>query len=293
MAESSSLPVVVGVDGTPAGSRGVRYAALEAQRLGRALQIVHVTPGYATTGPGLPIIPDGTLRSYGLKLLQEAGTAAHALVPGLEVETRLLAGSTVPSLAETSAHASLLVLGAERRSFAGRIWTGDIVAGVTAQASCPTVVVPPEWEPTDDHGRIVIGWRSPERPTDLLAAGFELAQSRGAELVVLHAWKLQSGYDDIVANRVAAEEWGRRETGIIEPLVGELRSRYPDVPVRIEVLHAQPAYALVNASVRADRLLIMRPEHGGVFHHLGAVGRAVLREALCPVEVLPPQVDRG
>jgi len=289
-----SAHLLVGVDGTPAGNSGVKFAALEAHRLGLALHIVHVTPGYGDAQPELPIIDDGTLTAYGRRLVEEACATAKALVPDLEVETRVVSGGTVPTLAASSKEAAAIVLGAERRSFVGRVWTGDIVAGVAARATCPVLVVAPEWDPNIDHGRVVVGLRKLETARPLLEAGLALASDRKAELVVLHAWKLQSGYDDIVANRVDGEEYGRRETALIEPLLNELRGdTYRQVPVRIEVLHTQPAFALVHASTNADRLLISRPEHGGLFHHLGAVTRAVLHEARCPVEVLPAAAGSG
>ena len=156
-----------------------------------------------------------------------------------------------------------MVLGAERRSFAGRVWTGDIVAGVAAQSACPVVVVPPEWEPAHEHGRVVVGVKDSETAAEIVAAGLSLADQLGAELVIIHAWNAPSGYDDVFANRDYADEYGRRETAVLEPLVQVHRAEHLDVPVRIEVLHAQPAHALVSASANADRLLISRPLHGG------------------------------
>ena len=96
----------------------------------------------------------------------------------------------------------MLVLGAEPRSFVGRIWTGDVVGGAAARSHCPVVVVAPEWDPSEEHGRILVGLKSPGEARELLAAGLDLAHECKAELVVVHAWKLDSGYDDIVANRV-------------------------------------------------------------------------------------------
>lgn len=292
---TQSAHVIVGVDGTPAGNSGVKFAALEAHRLGAALHIVHVTPGYGDAQPELPIIDDGTLTAYGRRLVEEARATARALVPDLEVETRVVSGGTVPTLAASSEDAAAIVLGAERRSFVGRVWTGDVVAGVAARTRCPVLVVAPEWDRTIDHGRVVVGLRKLKTARPLLAAGLALASDRNAELVILHAWKLESGYyDDIVANRVDSDDYGRRETALIEPLVNDLRrDTYREVPVRIQVLHAQPAFALVNASTQADRLLISRPEHGGLFHHLGSVTRAVLHEARCPVEILPAAAKSG
>lgn len=290
---SSSKSVLVGVDGTPAGLRGVRYAALEARRRGTGLTILHVTPGYSL-GAGLPAVPEDVLRSYGVELLDKACESAGTVVPGLDMETQLLAGmTTVHGLVSRSEAVALVVLGAERRSFAGRVWTGDTVAGVAARASCPVVVVPPEWEPGHEFGRVVVGVKDTERAAGLVAAGLAVAHRDGAELVILHAWKLPSGYDDIISNRVSVDEYGIKQTAALEPLVHAHRSEYPEVPVRIEVLHTQPARALTEASAGADRLLISRPGHGGTLHRLGGVGRAVLHEARCPVEVHAPDEPGG
>jgi len=224
----------------------------------------------------------------GLLLAADIVRGLATVVPDLEVETMLVTGNTsVQALAGSSDEATLVVLGAERRSFAGRVWTGDIVAGVAARAACPVVVVAPEWEPTHDHGRIVVGVKDPEHAGDLVAAGLALADELGAELVVLHAWKAPSGYDDIIVSRTEGDEHARTQRDLLDGLVQAGRDEHPDVKVRTEVVHAQAAHALVNASADADRLLISRPRHGGALHHLGNVARALLNEARCPLEVHP------
>ena len=280
--------IVVGIDDTPASATGVKYAALEAQRLGAELDIVHATPGYGDLHGDVPLVDDQTLAAFGHKLLRDAEVLARSMAPNLSVRSALRSGGAVATLVESARGALMLVLGAERRSFVGRIWTGDVVGGAAARSHCPVVVVAPEWDPGEERGRILVGVKSPGAARELLAAGLDLAHDCKAELVVMHAWKLMSGYDDIVANRADSDEYGRRVTSEIEPVINELRQAHPEVAVRIEVLHVQAAYALTRASADADRLLISRPEHGTVLHHLGPVARAVLHEARCPVEILPP-----
>ncbi len=287
----TQLLVVVGTDGSPAALHGVRWAAREARRLGTGLLVVHATPGYLPTGPVVPMIPDGSLREYGAELLARASAVAREEVADLTVDAALVEGGRVRGLVQVAKGAALLVLGTEHRSLAERVWTGTTVTGVAAQASCPVVVVRAEGDSGFggvEHGRIVVGWKTSAHARELLAAGFALARSRSAELVVVHAWKLAPYYDDVVADRVGRAEWRARETELIEEVLGDFRERYPDVRIRVDVVHEQPAAALVASSASADRLLLVRPVHGGLLHHLGPVARAVLRESRCPVEVLAP-----
>lgn len=288
----SRLPahIVVGVDNTPAGDAAVRYAATEAARTGCILRLVHATLGYDDTTPRRPALDAGSLKNYGLGLLEQAADLAHACAPGLQLETRLISGGVVSTLVDCSADAALLVIGAERRTALGHIWTGDVIAGAVARATCPVVVVPPDWEPNEEHLRIVVGLKSVEGAADLLTAAFVQAHERAAEVVVLHAWQGLSGYDEIAEDRNDVADYARRLTALVEESVTGLRDAYPDVKVRVKIVHGQPAYTLVEASSAADALLISRPKHGTRVHHLGLVGRAVLHQANCPVEVIAPSV---
>ena len=62
---TSEARIVVGIDATPASRNGVRFAALEAQRLGAELHIVHATPGYSDVPGDIPVMDEGRLRRTG------------------------------------------------------------------------------------------------------------------------------------------------------------------------------------------------------------------------------------
>jgi nucleotide-binding universal stress UspA family protein len=53
-------------------------------------------------------------------------------------------------------------------------------------------------------------------------------------------------------------------------------------------VHGQPAQVLRDASASADLVLIARRRHAFPVGHLGGTARALLRESLAPVMVLPP-----
>jgi nucleotide-binding universal stress UspA family protein len=279
--------VVVGVDGSERGYAGVRYAVQEAARWGVPLDIVHVIPGYLPVGP-LLMLPDGGLQAFGGSVVDRAAKLAHGVSPEADVVTHTRAGGRVHELVEFARQARLLVVGARHLSVAEHIWTGATVTGVVSRATCPVVVVPPTWEPTEPRGRVVVGYKSPRHSVELFDEAFALADELGAELVVLHAWKLPSAYDDLVAARVQADAWTADEAGRIEEELSDCRAAYPQVVARVEVVHERPVQALVDASRSADRLVLVKPAHGGYLHHLGSTARGVLRMSTCPVEVVPP-----
>ncbi len=279
--------VVVGVDGSDRGFAGVRYAALEARRLGVGLDVVHVSPGYLPEGP-LLLIPDGTLQGFAAGVLERGAIVATGEAPEIDVATHLLTGHRIQEIVTFSEEAALLVLAARHLSVMEHLWTGATVAGAVSRATCPTVVIPADWEPSVPRDRIVVGYKSQQHATELLTSAFALADQLGAELEVLHAWKLQGMYDDMIASSAEEEATSARELALIEPLLGDLRRAYPGVHAYARVVHRRAAGALLGASARADRLVIIKPSHGARVHHLGGTARALLRDARCPVEVIPP-----
>jgi nucleotide-binding universal stress UspA family protein len=289
--------VVVGVDGSERGYAGVRYAAAEADRRGVPLDIVHVTPGYLPVGPFL-MIPDSSLQDFGSAVAERASREALDEVPGLAVETHLIPGNRVRALVDFSHDAGLLILGARHLSAMDHVWTGATVTGVVSRAACPVAVVPATWEPpAAPYRRVVAGYQSSEHSVELFEDAFVVAEELKAELVVLHAWKLEGVYDDLLAGRVEEKRWNGEQGARIEAELADYRESYPDVRVRVLVVHDGPTRALVHASRTADRLVLVRPEHLGRLHHLGPTARAVLRLAECPVEIVPtrqqPEVLAG
>ncbi len=104
----------------------------------------------------------------------------------------------------------------------------------------------------------------------------------------MHAWELPGVYDDLITSRVDADEWRSRATDALEACLTDLREAYPEVPVDIQVVHGQAARTLRTASESADLLLVARRRGLLHFNYLGGTVRALLREARCPVEVVPP-----
>lgn len=283
----SSCAVVVGVDGTAASVNAARYALEEAGRSGRGVDVIHVVPTHVPTAPMYPL-PLEDLMEAGRFVLRSVMDQLQPMPDGVPVRALVRSGGIVATLtAERSAHA--LVVGSDRRPVAARLLTGNVSTGVAASAAAPVVSVPETWRSGRPTGVVLVGVKHRQHSDELLAEAFAVAQERGSRLLVMHAWKMPSGYDDIIAARVAIEDWGSLARHDIEEMLLEPRTKYPDIEVEVRTSHDQAAHALVTASAEADEVVLARRAHGiPAAVHLGATARSVLMHSRCPVRIVPP-----
>jgi nucleotide-binding universal stress UspA family protein len=281
--------VVVATDGTEGSLAAVRYAAREAQVRGVPLELVHVVPPCLPAGP-FSAVPDAEIRLSGRSTLGHSRDAAVAAVPDVEVVSTLLIGSRVDAIVWHTREAALLVVGAAPHGLLERLWTGSVVTGIAARATCPIVIVPPGAHAPRAGAarRILVGLKSTEHAEHLLSAAFALARQTQSDLTIVHAWHLPSGHDDVNAERTLRRAWLVEQERTLEDALIDHRMAFPDVQVDVDLVHGQAAFALVSQSRTADVLMISRPGHGGLVHYLGSTARAVIRDAECVVEVVPP-----
>lgn len=278
--------VVVGVDGTEGSAGALRYAAVEAARLGATLRLVHVSPTYTPLAPMMPYLPDD-LAEAGRGILREAEGAVAVAHSG-PVETRLLAGGRVAELVGAGDGADLLVLGHESRHGVDRMLLGATTAAVAAHATVPLVGVPATWQPGTGTGIVMAGLKSHHHATELLEVAFAVAAARRAVLRLVHVWSLPDPYADRIEQRTHDGDWVAASRMQVDRLLEPWRELYPGVAVEIVPIHDAPGPALLAQAESVDLVLLVRHAAGLVpGHHLGAVGRFVLAHATVPVEVVP------
>lgn len=279
--------VVVGADGSAASVNALRYARAEAARHGEGVDVIHVVPDYSPIAGMYPVPPD-ELTAAGRAALRATVDQVDADPSGAAVRTHLRRGAVVTTLADAGHGARSIVVGSDRRPPAMRLLTGNVSTGVAARATVPVVSVPDTWRADESTGVVLVGVKRTDKAVPLLAEAFTLAQERGCRLRVLHAWRLPSGYDDIIADRTAFDDWEQRAHRELARLVAPWRDRHPEVEVEFRIVHDQAAHALVEASAEADELVIVRRAHGfPAAAHLGSTARTVLLYAHCPVRVIP------
>jgi nucleotide-binding universal stress UspA family protein len=288
MDTTTSGAVVVGVTGRGRETSALRFAAEHARREGARIVLVHVGRVSLPTVPGLVITPAEAIE-VAARIVTEVAEELEELVGGpVAHDTVAVTGVPAQVLVELSRDARLVVV--QHRSSTGleRLFVGSTSNGAAARCHCPLVSVPAGWKPDPGGaGEVVAGVHEAGVPRQVLEAAFTWADRTGAPLRVVHAWRLDAAYDDIITHRVDAE-WREKQKRLLAAAVADHRDAWPTVPVEVEVRHQWPADVLVDDSRNASLVVIgRRGARGWIPEHLGSLARAVLRSSLCPVMVVP------
>ncbi|WP_175412490.1 universal stress protein [Streptomyces sp. TRM64462] len=140
-------PVVLGVDGSPAGRKAVDFAFAEAALREAVLVAVHAyTPWNAPLPPPQdPSLPyanaPGALAESEEDLLAQVLAGHRERYPDVRVEQRVVRGGTREALIEASGSAQLLIVGARGRGGFTGLLLGSVSQAVLHHAHCPVTVV--------------------------------------------------------------------------------------------------------------------------------------------------------
>ncbi|GAA0717209.1 universal stress protein [Dactylosporangium roseum] len=272
-------PVIVGVDGSPAGFGAVRWAADEAVRHGRPLRITHAL--------GVPGPFEQAADEHELAL--HAAIEARGWQPGLHVTTSTWHGSPAHVLVEQSRHASLVVVGSRGIGGFRSLLVGSVGLQTAAHAYCPVLVVhhAERWAgpecPLPRHQPVVVGADGSAASELAVELAFTEAASRGVALTAVRAWE------------EPAHRWRRpvdltrQAAAARDALAADLeawRAKYPTVPVELRAVRGAPAPVLVAEADNA-LMVVLGPRGKGGFEELrlGSVTQQVLEHAPAPVLV--------
>ncbi len=297
--ESPRVPeVIVAVDGSPSAVAAIEWAAHDAELRGASLRLIHVVAPIAVqtrSWPEFPAPPDYSQwqEDEARQILDEAlKLASEASSPGREsmLTCEVLHGPIVPTLADHSKTADLLVVGCRGRSAVLRVLLGSVSTGVVHHAHCPVAVIHDETPlgPLLSTAPVVVGIDG--SPTSELATeiAFGEAARRGVDLVAVHAWS-DMGALDFSKPGQAPIEWAlfkKREEHILAERLSGWRRQYPEVSVQEVVVSDRPAPRLLERAEAAQLLVVGSRGRGGFAGMLlGSVGEAVVNASLIPVIV--------
>ncbi|WP_309141348.1 universal stress protein [Streptomyces composti] len=140
-------PIVLGVDGSPAGQRAIEFAFAEAELRGAPVLALHA---WSTWTAPMPPPPDpvepyahepGALRAEEEQLLSQALAGHQEKHPDVQVERTVVQGGVREALIEASRSARMLVVGARGRGGFTGLVLGSVSQAMLHHAYCPVAVV--------------------------------------------------------------------------------------------------------------------------------------------------------
>ncbi len=284
--------ILVGVDGSAAALGAVRWAARDAALRNVPLTLVHVADASLPEWFEVSALADfrhwqeQRTRGFIESAIKVAEESTGECDP-VQIDSHVFHSATVPTLIDLSTGVEMIVVG--HRGHGGvlaRSFLGSVSSALVYHAHCPIAVIHDDWKMIGDVARapVLVGIDGSPASEAATAIAFEEASRRGVGLMALHAWtdpRVKGLFQDSKWDAQLSEE----EETLAERLAG-WHERYPVVGIRRRIEIGDPAHWLLEASERAQ--LIVVGSHGCGWSSgrlLGSVGAAVVNRAKIPVIV--------
>ena len=287
--------VVVGVDGSPQAEQAVRWAAVEAGRMGWRLLLVAACDatgaGYTSAlGPPNAVIDGVVAQAH--EFIDTATQVAVETVPSVSVESTVVEGNPSAVLRDMSERSdvAVVVVGSRGRGPLKAAVLGSVSSDLTTHGQCPVVVVRDGGTP---DGRIVVGVDGTAGSRAATAAAFEHAEAAGVPLAAVysycemrvegvHGLGLSTAQHDAIVERLAGEAQDR-----LSGWLADHRAAHPTVTVERSVAPEGPALRILTAA-RDAQLVVLghRGRHSALGTALGSTVHTVLHTSTCPVMVV-------
>ena len=292
------------VDFSDPSRRALNYAVALSRWYGAPLTILHAhatAPVFEFTAPfgslGAPPLmrQDRGIEEPAAELRRFMGPANDASPTEIVVERGDAASEILRQAIERKA--DLIVMGTHGRTGLRQVLLGSVTEKIIRNASCPVLVVPPH---AADVGSAAAVFKRIVHATDFskassvaLTCALALAKEADARLTLLHAIEFPQALHDIPLPRgsevdqqhaLAEAEYLRR----LRALVPAQARMYCTVAARVS--EGKPARAILRVAdeEQAD-LIVLGVQGRGTVELLvfGSNAHAVIREARCPVLVVP------
>lgn len=282
--------IVVGYAGDRAGQDAVRLAGTIAAAVGGRLTVAF---------PYHPLLSTHDAEQVQAQIAAE--------VSGLLEQVKGEVGIEQPAFHWTPSHwpihalhelasyegASLLVFGAAKQDLADHLHV-SLMERMVHGAPCAVAVAPVGYEPRAPR-RIGVGFAISQEGRAAIELARQLAAMTGGSVKLIGGAGLEpalASYSFSSPALVEVEEEIYKETE--EALVHFCAELADGAPVEREVIRGDPASVLIDSSSQLDLLVLGSRAYGPLRHVLlGSVSARVMREAHCPVLVVPRGVARS
>ncbi|MEU3253347.1 universal stress protein [Streptomyces sp. NPDC006997] len=282
-------PVTTGIDGSAASLAAAAWAAREAELRGTPLCLVAAWP--AADGSADGTAEAAARRRWATRSLELAADRLRHRHPRLDIRTQLSSAPPLRALLAAGGAADLLVLGSRGLGCMSAPLLGSTGAQAAARADFPITLVRPAPDPGEPpDGPVLLALDAERHPDDTVTAfAFEAAALHGIPLRALHVWTPSGparSYPVVPRRHGHAARASHAERELTEYLL-PWREKFPNVRVEELCFQDVPAGAVAAATRHAALAVLghrVRPAAGP---GLGAVAQVAVREAPCPVTLVP------
>ncbi|MEL5956677.1 universal stress protein [Streptomyces sp. CLV115] len=300
-----TVPVTVGLNGTPASIAAADWGAREAALRGLPLRLVSAWEwqpfSYA------PLAGGEMPEQWSVRVPEETAAELRRRYPGLDVTADRLTGPPPEVLCEVAKGSELLALGSTGLGPLAGFLLGSVAMATVAHTERPVVLVRAH-EGEGDEGEggeaggggggaseagdraVVLGIDLSSPGDETIRFGFAAAAARSAPLRVINGWNpppyFGHGIGDDEGRRAEVID---RTAASMRAALEPWRERYPAVEVAEEPGIGRPARLLSEAGAGAGLVVVGRratPRRPGQ-PRIGHVAHAVMHHCPAPVAVVP------
>ncbi len=272
--------ILVGLDDNPAAQDALAFARRLADTTGATLRVASAYPydidPSRASSPDYAELLEGDTRA----LLERVGAGVAEAVPDRSPARAL------HHVAERTG-AALVVVGSSHRGPVGRVMPGSTGERLLHGSPCPVAIVPRGY-PQAPIETIAVGHDGSEESDAALATACALAARFGASLRVIRVFDVSAAAAPLVAGINTGpylEELERDRRESLERVVAGLAD---DVRAEAMFLTGSPGRELAGQSHSADLMVVGSRGYGPARAVLlGGVSHVLVRDAACPVLVMP------
>jgi nucleotide-binding universal stress UspA family protein len=281
--------IVVGVDGSEETRAALAWIAQVAVPGWDVVQVVHAICRVHAEGASAGCGFEDARWTAAEMVVESAESDLHKRLPGLLTALTITRGEVVDVLADMSAFADLVVVGAVPPDRIGARGAGlGVGRALLTRAECPVLMVPGALAKPVRRPSVVALVHHPELPPAVLTAAFAGARRLGCGLSV---FSVGTPDQDVPPTRNGVRCWETSESEQLDAALSGWCFLYPEVAVTAEPCREDVADAAARA--RRSAALIV----AGIGAELDDLTSAVIREPTCPVLVVRekrgPQVRDG
>jgi len=271
--------IVVGYDGSAAGTDALSWAAREASVRGLPLTVLLASD---LGPPGEPTVHDlaALARQRGNYALARGLRYAESAADPSCVRVELTREPPAQALCERSETAEMVVLGSHGSGGLPGLLLGSVPWKVATHGHGRVIVVRGKWRPVNNSpAPVVAGVDGSPSSVEAVAFAYEEAALRNVPLIAVCALADSPGI--LGEAHHIQEEFGH--------VMARMENQHPDIEAVRQVVAGPPRSALLSVADGAQLIVIGSLGRTGIEGMLlGSVAQAMLHHSPCPVGVVHP-----